>query len=70
MHKRFIFPSVFKNAQRITIIQLALNNRGYIFFTQFIDSIFSGVYFVTQSKSRAQLDAELAEKGTVGGKGK
>ena len=32
--------------------------------------IFSGVYFVTQSKSRAQLDAELAEKGTVGGKGK
>ena len=43
MHKRFIFPSVFKNAQRITIIQLALNNRGYIFFTQFIDSIFSGI---------------------------
>ena len=65
--------SMYNYAQPVvaTFVSVALGLSIFEFSTGMaIFLIFSGVYFVTQSKSRAQLDAELAEKGTVGGKGK
>ena len=63
--------SMYNYAQPATFVSVALGLSIFEFSTGMaIFLIFSGVYFVTQSKSRAQLDAELAEKGTVGGKGK